>query len=100
MSQYLIGTNVLEAIVRGSLHHIDALRVHSSLPLVQSRPIEVSVDGEDCRVEVHLDARMGERLPDLAAVARGEVARALSGMTGLRVATVDVVFDGIFSAGA
>jgi uncharacterized alkaline shock family protein YloU len=100
MSQYLIATNVLEAIVRGSLHDIDGLRVHGSLPLVRSKPIEVSVDGEDCRVEVHVDARMGERLADLAAIARGQVARALGAMTGLRVTAVDVVFDGVFPAGA
>lgn len=99
MSQYLIATNVLEAIVRGSLEHMDSLRVHGSLPLVRARPVEVRVDGEECHVTVHLDARMGERLPDLAVAARGHVAQALGAMTGLRVTAVDVIFDGVFLAG-
>ena len=66
MTQYLIATSVLETIVRGSLENDERLRVHTPLPLVRTRPVEIAVDGEHCFVSVHLDARMGEHLPSLA----------------------------------
>lgn len=100
MSRYLIATNVLENIVRGSLAELQGLRVRSALPLVRTKPIEVAVEGEEARVSVHLDARMGEHLPTLARVVRERVAQGLSHMTGLRVTTVDVIVDGVFTTGA
>lgn len=100
MTQYLIATSVLQAIVRGSLDRDDRLRIHSRLPLARAHPVEVVVKGNECHVTVHLDARLGERLPALAAEARTRVAKALGHMTGLSVNGVDVVFDGVFPAGA
>ncbi len=98
MSQYLIATNVLEAIVRGSLADVDTLRVHSSLPLVGGKPVEVAVEGGECRVSVQLDVRFGEFIPGLAAAARRRIAQALRFMTGLRVTTVDIIISGVFPA--
>lgn len=86
--------------MRGSLENDDRLRMHSPLPLVRSHPVEVAVDDHECHVTVQLDARLGERLPVLAAEARQKIAGALSSMTGLRVSGVDVVFGGVFPASA
>jgi hypothetical protein len=100
MTEYLIATSVLEAIVRGSLEDDERLRVHAPLPLVRTHPVVVEMDGQQCRVTVHLDARLGEHLPSLADGARREIASALSHMTGLAVTGVDVVFSGVFPADA
>jgi uncharacterized alkaline shock family protein YloU len=96
MTEYLIATSVLEAIVRGSLAGDDRVRVHSSLPLVGSRAAGVSVDGEQCHVVIHVDARMGEVLPELVPEVRSKIVAALGRMTGLHVSGVDVVFGGVF----
>jgi len=58
------------------------------------------VDDEKCHVTVHLDARLGEHLPTLAAEAREKIAAALGPMTGLTVSAVDVIFGGVFPASA
>ena len=100
MTEYLIATSVLEGIVRGSLVGDERVRLHTSLPLVRTHPAEVVVEEDSCRVVVHLDARMGEYLPDLASLVRKNVAAALGPMTGLAVTSVDVVFNGVFSAGS
>ena len=96
MTQYLIATSVLEAIVRGSLDNDERLRIHSPLPLMRTHSVEIAVEGDECRVSVQLDARMGEHLPTLASSVRQNVATALTAMTGLNVATVDVTFSGVF----
>lgn len=98
MTEYLIATSVLEAIVRGSLAGDHRLRVRSSLPLTRTHPVEVDVSGESCAVTVHLDALIGESMPALAEESRGKVAAALTQMTGLTVGAVDVVFAGAFIA--
>jgi uncharacterized alkaline shock family protein YloU len=98
MTEYLIATSVLEGIVRGSLAGEDRFRLHSGLRLVGSHAAEVQVEDDSCRVVVHLDARMGEFLPELASEVRTMVAGALGPMTGLAVTSVDVVFSGVFSA--
>lgn len=100
MTEYLIATSVLQAIVRGSLENDDRLRVHSLLPLLRTHPVEVTVDGQECHVTVQLDARLGEYFPALATGARQKIAEALGQMTGLAVNGVDVVFSGVFPAGA
>jgi uncharacterized alkaline shock family protein YloU len=100
MTEYLIATSVLEAIVRGSLQDDQRLRLHTSLPLVRAHPVEVEMDGQECHVTLHLDARLGENLPGLADAVGRKVAEALSRMTGLAVAGVDVVFSGVFPAGS
>ncbi len=99
MTQYLIATSVLENIVRGSLEGDARLRIHSPLPLVRTRPIEIAVNGEQCFVSIQLDARMGENLPSLAGSVRRTIADALASMTGLKVAAVDVAFNGVFPVG-
>ena len=99
MTEYQIATSVLDAIVRGSLEKDERLRIHSTLPLVGSHPVEVKVEGQECHVTVHLDARLGENLPALATGVRQKVAEALGKMTGLTIEGVDVVFSGVFSAG-
>lgn len=99
MTEYLIATSVLESIVRGSVENDRRLRVHAGLPLGRSHGIEVAVGNEQCRVTVHLDARMGEHLPSLAVEARYKIATSLSHMTGLTVSGVDVVFSGVFPEG-
>ena len=55
--------------------------------------MEIRVEGEECHVKVHLDARLGEYLPALAAGVRQKVAQTLGRMTGLDVKAVDVVFS-------
>jgi uncharacterized alkaline shock family protein YloU len=100
MTEYLIATSVLEAIVRGAVAGDQRLRMHSSLPLVRTHPAEVTVDEDSCKVLVHLDVRMGEFLPTLASEVRVKIAEALGPMTGLTVTGVDVVFSGVFPAGA
>jgi hypothetical protein len=100
MTEYLIATSVLEAIVRGAVANDDRLRVHSPLPLVGGHPVEVTVEEEKCQVVVQLDARMGEILPTLASEAGRKIRAALGQMTGLTVSGVDVVFSGVFPADA
>jgi uncharacterized alkaline shock family protein YloU len=99
MTQYLIATSVLESIVRGSLENDERVRVHTPLPLVRTHPIDIAVNGEQCFVAIQLDARMGENLPSLATGVRRTVADALGSMTGLKVAAVDVSFNGVFPVG-
>jgi uncharacterized alkaline shock family protein YloU len=99
MTQYLIATSVLETIVRGSLENDGRLRVHAPLPLVRAHPVEIAVNGEECQVSVHVDARMDENLPCLAADVRQTIAAALGSMTGRKVTAVDVSFSGVFPAG-
>ena len=96
MTEYLIATSVLEAIVRGSLEHDPRVRLHSAIPLVRSHPVEVTVEDDRCSVTVQLEVRMGEVLPALAAEVRQQITGALSPMTGLAVSGVDVVFVGVF----
>ncbi len=100
MTEYLIATSVLEAIVRGSLSGDARVRLHTSLPLVRSHPAEVTVEGDYCKVLVHVDVRMGEPFSAVAIDVRGKVADALGPMTGLSVSDVDVVVSGVFPAGA
>jgi hypothetical protein len=100
MTEYLIATSVLEAIVRGSVDNDERLRVHSALPLVRTHAIEVVVADQACSVSIHLDARLGENLPSLAGEVRQKVGAALAHMTGLTVSGVDIVFSGVFPAGA
>jgi len=98
MTEYLIATSVLEAIVRGSLANDDRVRLRGSVPLLGSHPAQVTVDDDTCHVVVQVDARFGEVLPPLAVEVRHEVATALGHMTGLRVSGVDVVFSGVFQS--
>lgn len=100
MTHYLIATTVLETIVRGSLENDERLRLHAPLPLIRTHPVEVAVEGGQCRVSVQLDARMGENLPALASSVRQTIAEALGSMTGLKVAAVDISFSGVFPVGA
>jgi hypothetical protein len=100
MSEYLIATSVLEDIVRGSVAGDERFRLHVGLPLVRTRPAEVAVEGDSCKVVVNIDARIGENLPDLALDVRKRVADALGPMTGLTVGSVDVVVSGVFSPSA
>jgi len=100
MTEYLIATSVLEAIVRGSLAGDERVRVHSPLPFMRTHAIEVAVEAEHCHVNVHLDALLGENLPDLAQESRQKIATALTQMTGLGVTGVDVVFAGVFPSGS
>jgi len=99
MTQYLIATSVLESIVRGSLENDERLRIHTPLPLTRTRPVEITVEGAQCFVSVHVDARLGERLPSLASSVRRTAAKALESMTGLRVIVVDVSISGVFPVG-
>jgi len=100
VTEYLISTSVLEAIVRGAVEHDKRVRVHSPLPLSRTRAVDVAVEGEQCHVVVQLDARMGEHLPTLAVEAREKIVAALSHMTGLQVSGVDIVVSGVFPADA
>lgn len=99
MTQYLIATTVLETIVRGALENDERVRIHTPLPLVRTRPVDIAVNGEQCFVSIQVDARMGEQLPSLAASLRHAIADALGSMTGLKVASVDVSFNGVFPVG-
>lgn len=98
MTEYLIANSVLETIVRGSLEGDERIRLHSLLPFVKGRVVEVEAGDEECRVTVHIYARFGEDLPSLAEEIRRKVAETLSCMTGLKVPAVDVVVNGVFPA--
>jgi uncharacterized alkaline shock family protein YloU len=100
MTEYLIATSVLEAIVRGSLSGDARVRLHTSVPLIRSHPAEVAVEDDSCKVVVHVDVRMGELVSAVAADVRGRIADALGPMTGLSVSGVDVLVSGVFPAGA
>lgn len=100
MTEYLIATSVLETIVRGALVGDVRYRLHGGLPLVRGHAAGVSVHDDSCKVVVHLDARIGESLKGIAGEVRKKIADVLGPMTGLSVASVDVVFSGVFSAGS
>ncbi len=100
MTEYLIATSVLESIVRGSLAGDERIKSHNALPLVGGHAAEVLVQDESCSVVVHLDVRMGEFMPEVAAAVRSKVLGSLGPMTGLSVSNVDVVFGGVFPAGS
>lgn len=97
MTEYLIATSVLEAIVRGSLFGDERVRLHTSLPLIRTHPAEVCVEDDSCKVLVHVDVQMGELVSEVASDVRGKIADALGPMTGLSVSAVDVVVSGVFS---
>jgi len=46
VTEYLISTSVLEAMVRGTVENDMRARVHSPLPLARTRAVELAVDGE------------------------------------------------------
>jgi uncharacterized alkaline shock family protein YloU len=96
MTEYRIATSVLETIVRGSLAGDERVSFHAPLPLSRSHPVVVDVQGDSCDVTVQLDARLGEELPVVSVDARTAVADALGRITGLKVASVDVIFAGVF----
>ena len=100
MTEYLIATSVLEAIVRGAVVGNGRYRLHGGMPIVRRHAAEVSVYEDSCKVVVHLDAKVGESLVGIAAEVRGKVAGTLGPMTGLTVSNVDVVFNGVFSSGS
>lgn len=100
MSEYLIATSVLEDIVRGSLVAEKRFRLHGGLPLSRTHTAEVAVENDSCKVVVHLEAAIGENLPELASEVRTRVCDVLGPMTGLAVGSVDVVFNGVFSQGS
>jgi len=100
MTEFQIATSVLEAIVRGSLAGDGRVRIHSALPLARTHAVELTMEGDQCLVTVHLDALLGENLPSLAEEARLKIAQALTQMTGLTVRAVHVVFAGAFPAGS
>jgi uncharacterized alkaline shock family protein YloU len=74
--------------------------VHGSGGIGRSRSIDIASDYQQCRVEVHVDARFGEELPALGAVLQERIARALGRMTGLRIDAVTIVFAGVFPPAA
>ena len=99
MTQYLIATSVLETIVRGAVESDQRVRIHTPPPLVRTRPVDITVNGQQCLVMLQVDARMGENFPSLAASLRRSIAGAVASMTGLEVVSVDVSFDGVFPVG-
>jgi uncharacterized alkaline shock family protein YloU len=96
---YRMASSVLEAIVRGAVAGNERMRVHQGGGIMRPRGLEVTVEGESCRVHLPLESRFGEVLPVLGSQAQQRVAEALSHMTGLRVTAVDVQFVGVFPAG-
>lgn len=58
--------------------------------------VEIAMDENDkLNVEIHLDAKSGLILPDLADEVRQAIADALHMQVGIEVAAVDVFIDGI-----
>lgn len=93
---YRISSSVLEAIVRWSLAGDGSLRLGGGGGRGGRNPIVVSVVDEATSVTVHLRARLGEDLLALGARVKRTVAGRLGGMTGLRIARVDVHVTGVF----
>jgi uncharacterized alkaline shock family protein YloU len=89
-----IATSVLETIVRGAVHGEPRVRMHQG-GRSRSRGVDVEAADGSCRVTVHLDAAFGEALPALGTEVQHLVRVALERMTGLTVAGVDVVFEGV-----
>lgn len=95
-TDYRIATSVLEAIVKGALAGDERIRVHQAGGLMRGKSVEVTVEGERCRVRLPLEARFGEPLPALGSEAQSRVAESLGQMTGLAVEAVDIQFVGVF----
>jgi uncharacterized alkaline shock family protein YloU len=92
--EFHIATSVLEAIVRGAVKGEPLVQLHSS-GLGRPRSVEVQVENGSCRATVHLEAAFGEPLVALGTRVMERIRTALERTTGLTVASVDVVFEGV-----
>jgi uncharacterized alkaline shock family protein YloU len=59
------------------------------------RGVTVKVDGDVCFVQMHIIAKMGVQLADMAAAVQNKVQSAIETMTGLSVREVNVVVGGL-----
>lgn len=57
--------------------------------------IRVTVNGNDCTVDVYLTVTFGTRIPDVAQKVQESVKRAVENMTGLKVLEVNVHIQGV-----
>ena len=78
----------LTRIVVGAAELVDGARVRRP-----RRGVEVEVDDAGAAVSLHLVARYGAMLPDLAEAVQTEVAHALEQMCGVDVRRVDVAVE-------
>ncbi len=96
VADYQISSSVLQSIVRWSVASEPRVRLHREGPRPGRRDAEIVVVEGVGSVVVHLLALFGEDLPELGEAVKELVASRLARMTGLRVARVDVHFDGVF----
>ncbi len=80
--------STLAALVVHAAETVDGARVRRP-----RRGLEVTLENGRATVELELAARRGLVLPDLARAVQSSVAAALTQMTGLAVAAVDVSID-------
>ncbi|RMG66058.1 MAG: Asp23/Gls24 family envelope stress response protein [Chloroflexi bacterium] len=76
--------------VRGLVDHTRTLRPRDSY-----RGIQISMDGDDVRVELHLTAAQDVSLVELGRAVQSEVQQAVREILGLRVSAVDVYFEDV-----
>ncbi|GIV84601.1 MAG: hypothetical protein KatS3mg052_1608 [Candidatus Roseilinea sp.] len=76
--------------VRGLVDHTRTLRPRDSY-----RGIEISMDGDDVRVKLHLTAAQDVSLVELGRAIQSEVQQAVREILGLRVSAVDVYFEDV-----
>lgn len=98
VADYQISSSVLQSIVRWSLAAEPRVRLHREGPRPGRKDAEIVVAKGAGSVVVHLLAQFGEDLPALGETVKEVVASRLARMTGLRIARVDVHFDGVFPA--
>ncbi|PJF48896.1 MAG: hypothetical protein CUN48_01140 [Candidatus Thermofonsia Clade 3 bacterium] len=76
--------------VRGLVDHTRTLRPRDSY-----KGIQISMDGDDVRVELHLTAAQDVSLVELGRAVQSEVQQAVREILGLRVSAVDVYFEDV-----
>lgn len=96
IADYQISSSVLQSIVRWSVASEPRVRLHREGARPGRRDAEIVVANGVGSVVVHVLAQLGEDLPALGESIKDMVASRLARMTGLRIARVDVHFDGVF----
>jgi uncharacterized alkaline shock family protein YloU len=88
-----VAPSLLPAIVQRAAETVEGARVRR-----RRRGVDVHVEGGAVRVDIGLAAAYGAVLPDVARTVQERVAAALSDMSGLEVAAVDVTIEELVGA--
>jgi uncharacterized alkaline shock family protein YloU len=91
---YVIAEGVLEEIARRAAEEVDGVEV-AQRRARRGREVSVEVRGDRLAASMAVTVRHGVVLPVAAEEARTQAGRMLARMSGLAVATVDVVVAGV-----